>query len=246
MLRAKDDAGQVKILQEEIARLKRELEDKDWVCQKTSEGVKALYKELKRHRDRLEELVKERTERLEEEIIGHGQAEEKAAEERNRAELYLDILSHDINNLDSVIVLWAEHLLKKADFPQGYRENIQRIIRPALAISRLIANVRKLSELRQGEFPLKDIDIFRMLYSVSEQVCSSYPERKIQINHSIPKSRVFVKGNELLGDVFENIFITLSSMITKMLLWTFHMDHRVRGIIGGSNSRITAGACQTT
>lgn len=205
MFRTNDDAGQLNILQEEIATLKKELEDKDWVCQKTSEGVKALYKELEKHRDRLEELVKERTERLEEEITGHKQAEEKAAEERDRAELYLDILSHDINNLDSAVILLAEQLLMKADFPQGYRENIQRIIHSALAISKLIANVRKLSELREGEFPLKDIDVFQVLYGALEQTNFSYPGRKIQIKHSIPKSRIFVRGNELLQDVFENI-----------------------------------------
>ena len=102
MPKYKDNAKQAKVLQEEIARLKRELEDKDWVCQKTSEGVKALYKELERHRDHLEEVVGERTERLREEIAGHRQAE-RVVEERDRAELHLGTLRHENEKLETIL-----------------------------------------------------------------------------------------------------------------------------------------------
>ena len=46
----------LKNLREEIARLKKELDDKDWADRKTNEGIKILYKELEKRNTELREL----------------------------------------------------------------------------------------------------------------------------------------------------------------------------------------------
>ena len=52
--------GKIKSLQEEIAKLKKKLEDDEWASRKTNEGIKVLYKELEKKKD---ELIKDITER---------------------------------------------------------------------------------------------------------------------------------------------------------------------------------------
>lgn len=48
----------IKSLQEEVARLKKALEDKEWASRKTNEGIKTLYKELEKKSKELEKLEK--------------------------------------------------------------------------------------------------------------------------------------------------------------------------------------------
>ena len=55
-----DMVGKIKSLQEEIAKLKKKLEDDEWASRKTNEGIKVLYKELEKKKD---ELIKDITER---------------------------------------------------------------------------------------------------------------------------------------------------------------------------------------
>ena len=45
--KSKAEAG-LKKLREEIIRLKKELDNKDWADRKTNEGIKLLYKELEK------------------------------------------------------------------------------------------------------------------------------------------------------------------------------------------------------
>ena len=46
-----------KRLRQEIARLKKELQDKDWAAAKTNEGIKILYKELEKKTRKLENTI---------------------------------------------------------------------------------------------------------------------------------------------------------------------------------------------
>ncbi|UCH88182.1 MAG: PAS domain S-box protein [Thermoplasmata archaeon] len=132
-------------------------------------------------------------------------AEKKIMEERNRAELFMDILCHDINNLNQAIITSGELLLMKPDLSENNKNYVKSSLDQAKAISELISNVRKLSGLSGGELNHKKINVSAMLANSFERLNKLFPDRKISINHSIPESGIFVNGNELLQDVFDNI-----------------------------------------
>ena len=131
---------------------------------------------------------------------------EKLADEHARAEMYLDLLGHNINNLNAAVVLYSEMLLKEMDFPEGkYRTYLEKSLKQAMAISQLISNVQKLSKLKGEELETEDTDLFEVIALVAEQVANSHLGRQIKVNHCLSESEVIVKGTELLGDVLTNL-----------------------------------------
>lgn len=131
---------------------------------------------------------------------------EKLADEYARAEMYLDLLGHNINNLNAAVVLYSELLLKEMDFPEGkYRTYLEKSLKQTMAISQLISNVHKLSSLKGEALETEDTDLFKIIALESVQVKDSYPMRRIKINHSLSESEVIIKANELLNDVVANL-----------------------------------------
>ena len=142
-----------------------------------------------------------------EDISDRKEAERIIIEERNRAELYLDILGHDINNLTQTITTSGELLLMDSKLPKKQTNFVMNQLNQAKAISELISNVRKLSDLKLFDFKTKEIDISEILENSIKHVKQQFPKRRTQINHTIPKAKVLVRGNVLLQDAFINILI---------------------------------------
>jgi len=133
------------------------------------------------------------------------QAEESIINEKKRAELYRDILSHDITNQNQGVIGLLEFTLDNMDDSGQNREEIHMALDQAWAISNLIKNVKTLSKIKENTFGLKSVDIGSTLLFAIKRVQSSNPYRKIKVVHSIPKSKLSTKANDLLVDVFENI-----------------------------------------
>ena len=140
-----------------------------------------------------------------EDITEQGQFQSRIIQERKRAELYLDILSHDIKNLDQVIITTSELLLSRPDFPDKYRRYLEDSRTQAEAISELITSVKKLTEVKDAHFEHELIDVNQMLSNSIDLVAQLYPDRTIKINNELMDSEIHVEGNGLLQDVFNNI-----------------------------------------
>jgi PAS domain S-box-containing protein len=131
--------------------------------------------------------------------------QEKIIEERNRAELYLDILGHDLTNLNQAIISSSELLLINKELTENEKRYIHNIYQQANVISDLIVNVRILSELQETDFRKKRINLYKIIHQSIDNINLTYKDRKIKIIHSLPKSGLSIKGNELMKDVFDNI-----------------------------------------
>jgi PAS domain S-box-containing protein len=133
--------------------------------------------------------------------------EQEILADRNRAEVYLDILGHDISNMNQAIASYSELLLLKPDLSDQYRKYVQTTLNQSRAISDLISNISKLSKLRKEKLPMETIDIFKVFANASELVQHMYPHRKLTINETIFESEVLVESTNLIKDVFINILI---------------------------------------
>jgi len=166
--------------------------------------------ELSRVRDDLEIRFRERTselkrtnEALRAEIRERKQAEIALTEMKMQAELYVDLMGHDINNLNQIALGNLELAL---EMPGVSGEVVERIEKPLEALkksSRLINNVRKLQRIKTGNSHLKTMDLGKVVDDVHEEY-SRIVDSSVTIRCSSIRG-AYVMANELLSDVFSNL-----------------------------------------
>jgi signal transduction histidine kinase len=134
-------------------------------------------------------------------------AEEALADSRSQAELYVDFMGHDINNMNQVAMGFLELALETLDaegrLGTGDKTLLEKPMETIRNSAKLINNVKKLQRLRAGALEPKVLDLGQVLSEVTAEATHDKDGRLI-INY-IPTSGQFVSANELLKDVFSNI-----------------------------------------
>jgi len=125
--------------------------------------------------------------------------------EKERSELYLDIMSHDINNMNQVGIGFLEMTLErlKGHIDHSDEANIEKAHEALKYSSELIDNVRKIQKVKRGGLESEIIDLGRMLAEVKKKY-SQYPGRDIAINYT-PVQGCFILACGLFKEVFANI-----------------------------------------
>lgn len=130
-------------------------------------------------------------------------AEVELAESRARAELYLDLMGHDIRNINQAIMGYIELAQDTLNIPDSDKELLNRPLELVKNSSRLIENVKKLQRVKAGQIPLKQMDLGEVLDEIVNKH-ARVDGRDITINYSKPAGYI-VMANDLLDDIFSNI-----------------------------------------
>ncbi|KKL89724.1 hypothetical protein LCGC14_1911860, partial [marine sediment metagenome] len=80
---------------------------------------------------------------------------------------------------------------------------------------KLINNVRKLSKLEETEISLEEVEIFKVLDEAIQFAQKSAQDKRLNIKINKQDKKIFVKANEFLLDVFENILHNSTKYNTK-------------------------------
>ena len=88
-------------------------------------------------------------------ITERKQAEEALLESKAQAELYVDIMAHDISNINQAIMGYLELALDTLNISEEQKELIAEPIELVKSSARLIDNVKKLQRLKAGEITRK-------------------------------------------------------------------------------------------
>jgi len=137
-------------------------------------------------------------------------SEQKYREAFDQAMFYKDLFTHDMNNILSVLNSSAELITHHlgASTRSKEIENITKIMKTQVERgSKLISNVRTLSELDKEESPTYPTKVCDLLLNAKNFVAKAFEERNIQIKIDSFKKNLVVTANDLLLDVFENILI---------------------------------------
>jgi PAS domain S-box-containing protein len=137
-------------------------------------------------------------------ITQRKQAEEALSDAKARAEMYLDLMSHDIRNYNQIALGYLELAMDVLDLDEGGRELISKPIDAVNSSSRLINNVLKLQRATGGK-ALKNqlIDLCDILEKIKANN-SNVPGRQITINYR-PAPMCNIMANDLIYDVFSNL-----------------------------------------
>ena len=140
-------------------------------------------------------------------ITRRKQTEKELEESKYQADLYLDLMGHDISNMHQIIMaqleLSREIITLEGRLEGDDRELIDTSITTLGRAAKLIDNVRKLQKLGSGEYSLEDIDLCGTVEDVLNQY-SKIPDRDITIKFT-PNGKCMVRANPLLKDIFSNL-----------------------------------------
>jgi PAS domain S-box-containing protein len=136
-------------------------------------------------------------------ITKHRQLEHEAVEAKERAELYIDLLTHDINNMNAATQGYLQLVLEKSGLEEKGRRQIQNSLDLLGNSSHLIDNVKKLQSLESAGQRSELVDLGWLLEDVVEEF-KNYPGREVTINYK-PQLKRMVMASGLLRDAFENI-----------------------------------------
>ncbi len=122
------------------------------------------------------------------------EARDRAEEEKNRAELYVDIMGHDINNLNQVALSSLEYLEGEPGIADEDRQLMSSAINSVRGSAEIIENVRKIQSLTGEKLELEDVDINDLLQrcireaprSRGKEVLINYRERPGMIVRAVP------------------------------------------------------------
>ncbi|HEY3273679.1 MAG TPA: MEDS domain-containing protein [Methanocella sp.] len=135
-------------------------------------------------------------------ITERKQAEKALKEAKAQAELYLDLMGHDINNMHQIALGYLE--LARDMSAGGNQEDVyDKPITVLQRSARLISNVRKLQKLREGSIQEHTVDVCRVLTEVHREY-GTMPGKQIKLSLN-GNEHYCVRANELLHDVVANL-----------------------------------------
>jgi len=137
-------------------------------------------------------------------------SEEKYREAYNRVELYKDLFYHDISNIISNLKLSIEISEKYLNEPGKIRQikELYKVIKGQFERgTKLISNVRKLSNLENLEKSLKSVKVIKALEEAIKFAQNSVSSKDIDIKIESSEKKIVTRANEFLIDIFDNLLI---------------------------------------
>ncbi|MBD3193698.1 MAG: hypothetical protein GF317_01485 [Candidatus Lokiarchaeota archaeon] len=128
----------------------------------------------------------------------------------NRMKIFKDLFTHDINNIINNIKM----AVQLVNFYLNNKKKIDDIKNICLSISeqitrgeKLIKNVIVQTQLKEYKKKQKKINLYNYLINAINYIYKSFINRDINIALSPESGDLFIKANELIQDVFENILL---------------------------------------
>jgi len=124
-----------------------------------------------------------------------------------RSETYFDYLAHDIANLLSPIMAYAELICDDSAAPSNTRVRAARIVEQARRASSFILSLRTLQDVEETPLDKFDIvDLADLFPLVERRVREDHPEKQISVSYELPADVALrVIGGVHVHSMFEGI-----------------------------------------
>ncbi|MHA1106364.1 MAG: PAS domain S-box protein [Promethearchaeota archaeon] len=132
-------------------------------------------------------------------------SEKKYREAYNRAEFYKDVFAHDVSNILQGILSSAELCHMQENDPSDLDKLYDIIENQVNRGANLVSNIRKISSIDDREEHLFPINTCDFIKKAVKGVRKTFPKKKFNFQLNSPSDDIFVRANDLLLDVFQNV-----------------------------------------
>ncbi len=134
-------------------------------------------------------------------------AETELEKSRAEAEIYLDLMGHDINNMNQVAAGYTEMAIQKLDSGEALNDNDRYMLSKTMDMlntsSMLIENVGKIRRVKTGELNVEEIDLAEMIAELRSTYFKA-PGKNVAIQYEVDDNCVIL-ANGLIRDIFYNL-----------------------------------------
>jgi PAS domain S-box-containing protein len=132
-------------------------------------------------------------------------AEAREKVERDRANLYLEVMTHDLNNVNQSLLFSTGLLENSEDIPEQYRPLLHESSWNVRRAARMVSNLRSLFRLANDPPIRSRVDFFDFLDISQAIVKRDFPWKTLDLTTNIEKDQFLVAGHEYLEQVCFNI-----------------------------------------
>jgi PAS domain S-box-containing protein len=132
-------------------------------------------------------------------------AEGREQIERDRANLYLEVMTHDLNNVNQSLLFSTGLLENSEDIPEQYRPLLHESSWNVRRAARMVANLRSLFRLANDPPTRTKVDLNDYLQSSLSMVRRDFPWKTLELTTNIEKDLFEVAGHQYLEQVCFNI-----------------------------------------
>ncbi|MBS3794779.1 MAG: MEKHLA domain-containing protein [Candidatus Thorarchaeota archaeon] len=123
-------------------------------------------------------------------------------EERKQSEFLLDLMLHDITNINQEVISTFEITMHHPDLPSDLKDIVEEGLEEVERASNLISNVRKISIIQEKSHSTERRDLGKAILDAATEVDSTFPTKKMKLNTNVKENEYFIMADEFLDDVF--------------------------------------------
>lgn len=141
-------------------------------------------------------------------ITQRKRAEHELTQAKELAEFFLDLITHDISNINQGVRGFGEMLRVGADsLPERPRMYVGRILSQVDRSDALISNIKKISALRWtwSEAPEGTLDVEESLRQAIAMTVGSFPDRRLEVNLRNTAGSFEARADYLATELFYNL-----------------------------------------
>lgn len=132
-------------------------------------------------------------------------AESRERMERERANLYLEVMTHDLNNVNQSILFAMGLITETLEIPEGLQRTITEANWNVRRAARMIANMRSIITLRETPPPVECVDVEPYIAQAIVRVKDDFPWKSVKIVHDIEPETFEIAGHRFIEAIFFNI-----------------------------------------
>lgn len=126
-------------------------------------------------------------------------------ETRERAEFLIDLMVHDLNNINQGMMLPLELVSQDPALPRRHRKTIEIAIAQIQRSTELIRSVKKLQAVIQQPVKLDKRDLYGDVIAAADAARRAFPEKELIIQSNIGEGDMHVAADDFLPDLFFNL-----------------------------------------
>jgi PAS domain S-box-containing protein len=138
-------------------------------------------------------------------VTDRKKSEEELREQRARTEFFVDLMTHDLTNINQEVLSTFEILLHDSTLSGPMINLLKEGLREVERSSNLIANVKKISQLYTETPAAKKMDPAKAIFSAAKAVESSFPDKTLKLNTNFLLGQYLVLADDYLRDVFQSL-----------------------------------------